>query len=54
MLLRFLRNVPGTCVVDDVEQQPKKGKSHGAEQCLKNNQAKLGSQCKSALQTPQK
>jgi hypothetical protein len=25
-----------------------------AEQCLKNNQANLSSQCKSALQTPQK
>jgi Ni/Co efflux regulator RcnB len=25
-----------------------------AEQCLKNNQSKLSSQCKNALQTPQK
>ena len=29
-------------------------KGQQAEQCLKNNQANLSSQCKSALQTPQK
>ena len=32
--------------------QGQKGKE--AEQCLKNNESKLSSQCKGALQTPQK
>jgi len=38
----------------DIQQLCKGQTGQQAEQCLKNNQAKLSSQCKSALQTPQK
>ena len=38
----------------DIQKLCQGQKGQQAEQCLKNNQAKLSSQCKSALQTPQK
>jgi len=38
----------------DVQQLCKGQTGQQAEQCLKNNESKLSSQCKSALQTPQK
>ena len=38
----------------DIQQLCKGQTGQQAEQCLKNNQANLSSQCKSALQTPQK
>ena len=38
----------------DIQKLCQGQKGQQAEQCLKNNQANLSSQCKSALQTPQK
>ena len=38
----------------EIQQLCQGQKGQQAEQCLKNNQAKLSSQCKNALQTPQK
>jgi hypothetical protein len=38
----------------EIQQLCQGQKGQQAEQCLRNNQTKLGSQCKSALQTPQK
>ncbi len=38
----------------EIQQLCKGQTGQQAEQCLKNNQSKLSSQCKSALQTPQK
>jgi len=38
----------------DIQQLCKGQTGQQAEQCLKNNQAKLSSECKTALQTPQK
>ena len=38
----------------DIQKLCQGQKGQQAEQCLKNNQANLSSECKSALQTPQK
>jgi len=38
----------------DIQQLCQGKTGQAAEQCLQSNQAKLSSQCKSALQTPQK
>ena len=38
----------------DIQKLCQGQKGQQAEQCLKTNQANLSSQCKSALQTPQK
>jgi hypothetical protein len=39
---------------NDIQQLCKGQTGQQAEQCLKNNQSKLSSQCKTALDTPQK
>ena len=38
----------------EIQQLCQGQKGQQAEQCLKNNESKLSSQCKGALQTPQK